>query len=258
MSIFTTPVFLYGYTVTTNNNILNFSEGGIEKTATIKTGTYTIETLAVEIANELNIVGTNSYTASSDFITRKFTITSNAQFDLLFATGSNSGISIGSVIGFSTDQTGMAMYESEVETGTEYSPQFPLQNYVDFEDFKEFANAQVNESASGSVQVYSIGRRSFMEANIKYATDQEMQKGAAIANNPNAVSELRAFMDFAITKSEMLFFKDKENKSTTKKTILLERTPTSSTGTGYRLKELYSQNLIGYFETGVLKFREVL
>ena len=50
---------------------------------------------------------------------------------------------------------------------------------------------------------------------------------------------------------------DRDTPSTFTKCIL-ESTPADKNGTGFRLRELYSSGLTNYFESGTLKFREVL
>lgn len=255
MSISTRPIFYYGYTINVNNIYLNFDEGGSELTALITAGSYSFEDLADEIALRMNEVGGQTYTVTADRDNRSYTISADASFSLLFSTGSNAGGSVASVIGFeSTDYTGATSYEGGA-AGSVYEPRFPLQDYVALEDWQEYSEASINESASGKVEVYSIGSRRFTEFNISYVTDNTMRDGSLFVNDSNAVDSLRSFMVYAITKGPIEFMVDKEDRSTYS-TLILESTPTSSTGTGFKLRELYGQRLVGFFETGRLKFRE--
>lgn len=261
MSINTTPVFYYGFTVTVNDIYLNFTEdsGITELTALISAGSYSFTDLASEIALRMNNIGGQEYIVTANRADRTYTISASgpSNFDLLFSSGSNSGLSIASVIGFAaTDLTGANTYTSATSAGSEYIPQFPLQNYVGLDDFQEIAQASINESASGAVEVYSIGTRKFLEFNIGPITDNPMRKGSLFINNPNAVSELRSFLQYCITKGDLEFMADESDRSVLTATIILERTPSSGTGTGYKLRELYSRGLVGFFETGTLKFRE--
>lgn len=255
MSIFTTPVFYYGYTVTVNDIYLNFNEGGPELTALITAGTYSFSLLANEIALKMNGVGGQVYTVTANRDTRTYTISADSNFSIFFDTGANAGLSIASVIGFSdADLSGTNSYTGN-PAGSEFIPQFPLQNYVALEDFQEAAQASINESASGNVEVYSIGTRKFTEFNIGPTTDNPMRKGGLITNDSGAVGKLRSFISFCTTKSPIEFMPDQNSKSSFS-TLILETTPTSSTGTGFKLKELYGRGLVGFFETGRLKFRE--
>ena len=254
MSLFTTPVFYYGYTVTVNDIYINFDEGIGELTALVTAGSYSFTDLAAAVSTALNQVGSQEYAVTANRADRTFTISASSNFDLLFGTGSNSGLSIASVIGFAaTDLTSANTYTSITSAGIEFVPQFPLQDYVALEDFQEFSSANINESASGKVEVFSIGLRNFIEFNLGPVTDNAVS-GLFTSDN-GAVSKLREFMRFLITKSDVEFMPDQADRDTFV-TLILETTPTSSTGTGYKLRELYSRGLVGFFETGKLKFRE--
>lgn len=254
MSITTTPVFYYGYTVTVNDIYINFYEGIGELTATVTAGSYSFTDLANAISTAMNNVGGQLYTVTANRLDQTYTISAPSNFDLLFATGSNAGLSIAGVIGFSGDSTGANSYTGTT-AGSSYIPQFPLQDYVALEDFQEAAQANINESASGSVEVFSIGNRRFLEFKIGPVTDNPMRKGGLFINETDAVSKLRDFMTYAITKGDIEFMPDIIDRNTFN-TIILERTPTSGTGTGFKLRELYGRGLVGFFETGLLKFRE--
>lgn len=253
MSIFTTPVFYYGFTITTNDIYINFDEGIGQLTALVPAGRYSFESLAITIASALNSIGGQEYTCVTNRETRRYTISAPSNFDLLFGTGDNAGLSIRSVIGFNnTDKTGSNSYSSDFSAGSEFIPQFPLQNFVAPEDFTEFASANVNESGSGLVETYSIGTRRFFEFNMRPITNNKLRN----YNNQSAVEQARAFLNYCITKGELEIMRDKDSRNSFE-TILLERSSTSSTGTGFRLNELYGNGLTGFFESGLLRFREV-
>lgn len=257
MSITTTPLFYYGFDVTVNDIYINFDEGAGELTTTVPAKSYSFTDLASAVATALNDVGGQTYTVTANRSDRTFTISAASNFDLLFSSGSNSGLSIASVIGFTaTDKTSANTYTSDSSAGSEFVPQFPLQNYVGLNDYQEKAQANINESASGAVEVFSIGTRKFLEFNIGPTTDNQMRKqGGLFVNDSGAVSKLRSFMEYAIGKGDIEFMPDQTDKNTFN-TIILERTPTSSTGTGFKLRELYGRGLVGFFETGLLRFRE--
>lgn len=258
MSIFTTPVFYYGFQVTVNDIYINFDEGIGELTATVPAKSYSFTDLANAVAAAMNEVGGQTYTVTANRADRTFTISASSNFDLLFSSGSNSGLSIASVIGFSAaDKTSANTYTSDSSAGSEFVPQFPLQDYVALNDYQEKAQANINESASGIVEVFSIGTRRFLEFNIGPVTDNVMRKsGGLFVNDSTAVSKLRSFMEYAIGKGDIEFMEDANNRNNLTATIILERTPTSSTGTGFKLRELYGRGLVGFFETGLLRFRE--
>ena len=252
MSITTTPVFYYGYTVTVNNIYLNFNEGGAELTGIVSAGNYSFTALGQEIERVLNSYGTQLYTVAANRSARTFTISAPSTFSLLFASGSNAGLGVGSIIGFTTDQTGSLSYTGSA-TGSEFIPQFPLQDYTGLDDYQEYSSATINESESGKVETFSVGLRKFMEFNIGPITNNSV--AGLFRKTTDAVGDLRSFMTFIISKSDIEFMPDETDRSTYY-TIVLERTPTSSTGTGFKLNELYSKGLVGFFETGKLRFRK--
>ena len=255
MSIFTNPIFYYDYTITVNDIYINFDEGLGEITTTVPAGFYSFNELADVLATSLNNIGSQTYSVTTDRDNRKYIISAPSNFSLLFGTGANSGLSVASVIGFNTsDKTGSNSYESDIAAGKSFAPQYPLQEFIDFHDYEEFAQASVNESASGRVEIYSIGKRRFLEFNLTPITNNVI--GDSNRNNPQAVDEVREFLRYCITKGNLELMRDDTDKSSFS-TLKLESTPSSSTGTGYKLNELYARGLVGFFETGKLKFREV-
>ena len=83
----------------------------------------------------------------------------------------------------------------------------------------------------------------------------EQRKFGPIENNPNGVRDLRQFLSYAITKGSIEVMFDRDDPDTFF-TIILESTPISRTGTGFKLRPKYGQNLPDYYETGILKFRK--
>ena len=255
MTIATKTKFYYGYTIDSTNFYLNFSEGGLELTAQVTPSGYTLTTLADAIATALNETGTQEYSVSVDRESRTYTISADSNFELLVNSGSNLGFSIYSTIGFTNgDLTGSNTYTSNVSTGFVFTPQFFLQDFLGPDDFQGFAESKVNKSASGTVEVYSLGSEAFYEFNIKYQNNYPQPKNSLISFDENGVENLRAFMQFAITKSPLEIMEDL-NDSSTYKTILLESGQGSPNGTSYRLRDLFSRGLNNWYETGRLKWR---
>lgn len=257
MTIQTKSAFIFDFVIDAESSLLNFDEGSIELTAELNPGSYTMTELADEISRALNIIGTQEYSVSLDRSTRKYTISAASNFTLLSSTGSNVGFGAWEVMGFSTasDKTGSNSYESDNSAGQLFRPQFHLQSYISFDDWQGFASSNINESASGVTEIYSLGSRKFSEFNISYQNNGIAgSKGSSIDYDANGVDNLRNFMEFAITKGPMEFIPDRDNFAIFDK-IILERTPANSKGTEFKLKELVNRNLVGYFETGVLKFR---
>jgi len=256
MSLKTYSVFYYGHDITDENQFINFSEdGGLTQiSAPIDIGSYTITTFVAKVLNAMNEYGGQEYSATLDRATRKITITAPSNFDLLVTTGTQSEISAFALMGFTSDKSGSNAFESDVGSGFAYYPQYWLQSFVDFIDHIKSASSKVNTSASGVVEVVSYGQNEFMECNIKYITDITGQ--GVIKNNATGVADLRAFMNYAITKKplEIMFDVDSPNVY---ESCILEKTNVSGSGTGFKLFEMYAQGLANYYETKNLMFRKI-
>jgi len=254
MSIITYSGFTYGHEIYSSNEFINFDEGGGEISAQIEIGSYTLNDFLGKVLEAFNAEGGQEYSGSIDRLTRKVTISAPSNFSLLVTSGTQSSISAYNLIGFTSDKDGSNSYESDIASGFFYEPQFLLQNYVAFEDNVMTAQASVNESASGVVEVVSYGKKEFMECNITLATDIVPQ--GVIKENVNGVSDLRQFLNYAINKNPIEFVPDLENPNIFEST-LLEKTNSDSKGTGFKLNELYARKLVGYFETKTLTFRKL-
>lgn len=240
--------------VTKSNFYLNFNEGAGELTAELNVSSYTMSTIGVEISRAMNEVGTQEYTVTFDRDTRKLTISAASNFDLLIFSGSNIGLGVFTLIGFTgADQTGTNSYEGDA-IGSTYTTQFLPQDFKSFDHNKKGISPSINESASGEVEIITFGDNKFMEFNIKYITDKARTKGSAIENNPTGIQDTIDFLEFATGKSKMEFMQDRDNPASFD-LVLLERTAKDKMGVGYELKE--DKKLIGYFETGKLQFRKL-
>ena len=179
----------------------------------------------------------------------------SSTFSLLVNTGTHSGTSCFTTIGFTgADRTSASTYSGNNGAGSVYSPQFKLQSYISEEDWQQAADASVNKTASGRIEVVKFGTEKFFQFNIEFANNIAQDCKSPILNNPTGVENLRDFMRYCTTRSPLEFMPDKDTPSTYFK-IILEATPDYTNGTGYKLKELYDKGAAGYFETGVCKWR---
>lgn len=256
MALSTFSCFYFGFEITSDNNKLNFSEGGGELTATLAVGSYTHTDIIDVVASALNNVGALIYSVSLNRTTRAITIAANGTFSLLTTSGSQITSSPFSLLGFSgADKTGMSTYTGSA-SGSSYEPQFRLQDYIPIEHWTGAALASVNKSASGRVEVVKFGNESFMQCDIKYANNIIQPDNEIIKSDANGVSKLLTFMNYLITKGPVEFMPDIDTRSTFYK-LLLESTSDSKDGVSFKLKERYDEGLPGYYDTGVLKFRQV-
>lgn len=259
MALKTRVAFTYGHTINSDNENINFSEdaGSTELRATIDVGSYYLNEFGDKIASALNEIGDNAYTVTLDRTTRKFTISADANFDLLVTTGSQSAISAFSLMGFTSDKTGSDSYESDIASGSIYIPQAPIRDFVPFENDQEAVQSKVNESSSGdNIEIITYGSKKIMSCNIKYVTDIDVSSSDYLENDSTAVLKLRTFMEYITGKKPIEFIPDKTDL-TTFESCILESTRKSRDGVGFELRELYSEGLSFYFETGLLQFRKI-
>lgn len=254
MSLTTFSKFYYGHRVTADAYTIDFNEGGPDFTAEVPVGKYSLTEFVIALKNALNVAGTLTYNVSVDRDTRLITISASGTFSLLVATGPTLGVSLFSLVGFSgADRTGAATYTGDLPSGSEYSPQFILQNHIPKENFKKAVQASVNESADGTVEVVRFADVRFVQFDIQYITDVEMDN-VTILNNPTGVSDANDFMNYITEIGPIEFIPDRDDTSTFDK-IQLDSTPENKDGTEYTLKEWYDRELPGLFSTGILKFR---
>ena len=247
-------VFYYGHTITSENFSLDFDEGSGEIQASLSIGDYGLTELLVEVKTQMDAVGGQPYTVAVDRDTRIVTISASSNFDLLVDSGSRVGTSVFGLLGFTTDQTGANTYKAALPSGSAYFLQYPLQNYVSFDDWKESIDPSVSKSSAGNVQTVSFGVSQFMEGDFKFINDYNQPKVSPLESNPTGVQDVRTFLDFAIQKRKLEFLYDRSQVGVFT-TCILESSPESSSGTAYKLKE--NRKAAGFFDTGALTFRKV-
>lgn len=255
MSISTFSTFYYGFTIDETNDRLQFDEGAGELTATLTPGTFPLSQMDTVVKTAMEAVGLNEYTITIDRVNRSFSIASPGNnFTLLAGTGSQAGLSVLPLLGFSAaDKTGDDTYSSDTTAGDEYRPQFVLQDYVDSDQYKERVDATNNESASGNIESVAFGVRSFFEMSFKFVSNRtEIADGYVIKSNPTGKSDFERFLQDVTRKGRFEFMPDLNNPSIFF-VVILENLEGSSTGTGYRLREV--RNLPNVFELNKVRLR---
>lgn len=258
MSLTTYSLFYYGHTVTEDNQLIDFKEGdGDALQATLNIGEYTLTDYLTEIKRAMEAAGDLVYTVTVNRTTRVITISSTSAFSLLVSSGDGIESTAFTMIGFTGDDlTGETSYTADTASGSEFEPQYYLQDYIASNDFKEAVDGVVNESASGKIETVTFGTRQFIQMNFQYATDKNPTGSSLIKAQTSALANLRSFMDYIITKAPVEFMPNTNARSTFEN-LVLEKTPGNSKGMGYQLRELVDDHLPGYFETGEILFRKV-
>lgn len=255
--ITTLSTFYYGFIVTKDNNLINFSEGGPQLTATLPINDYTATEYAAEIQTQLRLAGTQDYVCTFNRTTRRITISAPLNFSLLTNTGSQQAVAIWDMAGFTiaSDKTGANTYTGENAAGDEYRPQLTLAQYLSLDDNLVKESASVNISANGVVQVLEFGDGRRMECVIRGATNKVGTKNPLFFENVNGISDFRRFMRFLVTKSKLEFMPDVANRSEFY-SLLLDSSGSNQRGTSFEIRNMRGAN--DYFEAGPLTFREVI
>lgn len=255
--IYTFSKFNYGINVDQGSYALNFTEGGPELTAEISAGSYTLGEFVVAIEAALNSAGALTYTVSVARATNIITISATGAFNILLLTGTNIGVSFAEMAGFTqtVDLTGASSYSGASAAGSQYRPQFLLQSYVPSTSWRSSTDVTVNRTASGRVEVVRFGTERFIEMDIKFITDLPMDN-TVIRNNPNGLGDALDFLNSVTQKNRFEFVEDVNDPSVFEK-VIVESLPNYSDGTGFKLRELFVQNLPDIYETGVMKLRVI-
>ncbi len=247
--------FYYGWQITTTNRYIDFNDGAGVKTATLKVGYYSSTDLMIEIKKKMDALSSLDFAVVFDRVTRKFTISSTANFDLLFTTGPNSGQSTSLLLGYTaSNKTGANSYLAENVSGLEYSTQFYIQSYKDTSTNRKAIDGTVNKSASGAIEVIKFGNERFMEGEFLFITNITQESISIIRTNNQGREDFIHFIEWCTEKAPIEFIKN-ENDPSTFQTFVLESTPTDQKGLDYDLIEMYDRGLAQYYRSGVLKFR---
>lgn len=250
MAIKSLSQFYFGYEITTDNQYINFDEGGPELTAILRRDYFTLTDFLIEIGRAMSSVGGQTYSATVDRETRIITITAAGSFTLLAASGTNVSNSPFALMGYAAiDVTGSALSGGSA-SGYLYRPQFSLQDYVQPGQRKESVDSTINETGSGRVEVITFGLREFMECNIRFITNIR-QSGAVIQDNPTGYEDALFFMDEITKRGNIEFMPDRDDPDNFFE-VSLESTEQDAKGLKYKLTE---ESVSDYYRTGKLVFR---
>jgi len=258
MALDTFSAFNFGHVVTDANKFINFNEGSGELSASIAIGDFTLGEYAVAVATAMNTVAVvNVYTVTVNRPGETLTIVGDTgAFDLLISSGSQVASGAFTLMGFTgADLTGLLTYTGE-RSGTQFRPQTKLNDYTPKENFKDFIQPTVNESASGVLEVVSFGRREFIEFSLPFITDIVPQDGKVIKSSTTGVADTNEFLEAITEKTKFEFVPSVLSAGTFIK-VVLEKTAENNDGTGYKLRERIADNLPGYFRSGLITLRVI-
>jgi len=254
--ILTLSQFYYGHTVDEDNLFLDFQEGANPAIfAQINIGEYALSDFVNEVASAMNLVGDLDYTVTVNRSTRIITVSATGSFEMLPVTGVNASKSIFDLLGFSADTGASTSHIATAASGSVWRPQFKAQDFVDFNNQQQAVDGVSRQTTSGKVESVRFGTTETMDAKFTFITDI-LQPGDLIENDSAGVANSRDFLEYATTKADLEFMADRDVPASFVK-CLLEQTNTSKDGLGFKLKEMYTRGLVGYFDTGIMKFRKI-
>lgn len=257
MSLASHSVFYYCQEVTNDNRYINFKEGaGLEKTAVVPVGTYSLTKLLQVVSAALNSASSIDWAVTVDRSTRIVTIVADSTASLLWATGLNSTQNIAALIGHApVDVLNVLTFTGVNASGFEYRPQYKLQDYKDNTMTRKLVNPTVNKSSSKQkVSVQYFGVEEMFKFNIKYVTNRDVSGSDDFyKNNSQAVEELKAFLNFIMLKNVIEFMPD-ENTPNTFFRMYLDSGAQNGDGTGFEIVEYVDRDMPNFFETGLLTF----
>ena len=249
--------FYYGHTIDETNQFLGFKEGaGLEIKATLNVGDYSLTDFATEVVRAMNEVGSLDYSYSINRSTRIITIIGSGNFTLLAGSSAYLGSSCWPLLGFSSDTTSAGSHSATSASGLVWIPQMKAQSYVPFEHQISSVDGVVKKSASGEIEAVSYGKEYIADMEFMFITDVIQNNDCILKSDANGVANALDFLGYITEKKTIEFNPDLNNPSVFYKCVL-DRTAESQDGLSFKLKEMYSRGLPGYYETGILKFRLV-
>lgn len=259
MALTTRSQFYYGIIVDSSNFNLDIRIGMTNYQVPLTLGRFSLTDFANSVQIALRQFTPQDFVVTVNRDTRVFTISAPVAFQMLFLTGLNTLTNASELLGFQEiDYTGASTYTGVFGVGKSYRPQFILQDYVPTFLNVEANASRVNESASGINESVTFGRRETMSCNITYVTNLEVSCAVnSIEYDAQGLENLLDFLDYCILKGNIEFMPDRDDANNFEK-LNLEKTGSSSNGTGYRIRELTGRRLPGFYETGLLDFRKII
>jgi len=249
MALGNRSLLLYGLEVTTNNRSIDFKAagGGPEIQATLTVGFYSLQTLADEIAAQLNAANpVNVYTVTVDRTvgggtSNRMTITTGgAYLSLLFLTGTRSGSTAAPLLGYNvSDYTGATSYLSASGAGTALTTDQRGYTYLP-ETINRKVFGAVNVAASGLKEAVVFQIQRFIQVEYKYEPASK-------------IPSWTDFMQWAIQQRFFDFTPDISDPATFY-VVTLESTALDKQGLGFQFKEMLP-SFPNFYQTGPLNMR---
>lgn len=258
MSVKDKALFLYGFNIDNNNKYINFQNisAGPEITGVMTIGNYTATGFAAEIKRAMEAADTvykysvtidRTINSGASNLLRVSCIT-GTYLSLLFGTGTNNANSPIVLMGFNhSDYTGSLSYSGYTNCGTILVPDFPTWNYLGVDSFVTNDGVK-NISASGIKETLVFAQMYFFQGQWKYITN---------FSGSTQLTQWQNFLKYATRQLKLEFTPSIYEDPTVFYQCTLESTPSDSNGMGYMLKQQLGEGLYRFYDTGVMKFRQI-
>lgn len=252
MALKNQSLFLYGLQVTPLNSSIDFKavSGGIEINATLNLGYYSLSGLCDEVARAMSAADPlRTYTCTANRnvaggLQNRVTISTSGGFlSLLFGSGSRSGSSSASLLGFlEIDYSGLTSYAGSLSTGILLVPEMTAYNYLGPTMLRKIFGS-VNVSTSGVKEAVVFQTQEFFQGDWREEPETKV------------IAEWEPLMTWLISQRPFDFTPDVTVPNTFYNATL-ETTEMDGQGLGYMMTEMLPTKPF-YYKTGMLKFRKV-
>lgn len=195
--------YLKSIDIDVSNNKLDFEEVvGSELTITIPIGQYSSETLRNEIKTRLDAAGSLTYTVV--FSGKKYQISANGPFSLLWQSGANVATSLVNILGFLIqDKAGSSSYLSDNDVTT--SILYSWDTFTPLSDLITEIQAQMGSVGAANYTVSIVNRTTTVGYNVKITSD--LSGGATVFSilwnsGTNAARSIGKTLGFDITSDD--------------------------------------------------------
>lgn len=248
-------LFCYGFDINVTNQTLAFKTqaGGTEYVVYLDQGNYTLTKLLAHIKSKMEIADPlHTFTVwvdrsiDSGRSMRVHISTDATHLDLLFSSGTAANATVGTLLGFlSSDYTGATSYAASSNPGTILIPEMPIYDYLGPD--QNFVNDGVKSvSASGVKETLVFAQMRFIQGQWKYITNNFGQ---------TQLSEWTSFMKYATQQKKFEIVPSIFEDFNIFYEVTLEATPEDQNGMAFKFKQMRSDGLYRFYDTGLLKFR---
>lgn len=212
------PCIHNAITVTTSNNKLDFDLAGGELTATLTAGLYTdLWTFAAHVQTQVRAVGggTETVTVVTTGVAGRITINLQASGRLRWATGTNTLVTCGELLGFdvSANDTGASSYTSNYQApGSWWSTRHPKTGSDRYERRSHIGSKPLRSLDGTKTYRLTVAKPRRRKVEIEHLPAEVMWADAATSANTNR--DFETFWQTAIESASVRYYPDQTSSAT--------------------------------------------